>query len=106
MSCSNPLSFFAICKDRFPSPPSEKKKEGGEIKHHAICAFCIALVLIILYVNDDVLCHMIKRKKKRASCKCQFVVSYMIAFWTCPSVNCAVWTHLLKKKKKWGRVCE
>jgi len=25
----------------------------------------------------------------------------MIAFWTRPSVNCAVWTHLFEEEKKW-----
>jgi hypothetical protein len=100
--------FFAMCKDGFPSPSFKKRKKKREkISIMQLCAFCIALVLVFLYVNDDVLGHVIrekKEKKKRASCKCQFVVSYMIAFWTRPSVNCAVWTHLLKKKREVGGV--
>jgi len=100
--------FFAMCKDGFPSPPfkkkkKERKKEGGKQAFMQLCAFVLLLcshfcMWMMMYCA---ICDK-RRKKKGLSCKCQFVVSYMIAFWTRPSVNCAVWTHLLKKKREVG----
>jgi len=73
MSCSNPLSFLQCARTGFLLLLSKKERKREKTSIMQLCAFCIALVLVFLYVNDDVLCHVIrekKKKKKKKRCSC------------------------------------